>query len=480
MEKGKKLFSGTLLVGGAAAFGKLISLFMLPFFTSALSPSEMGVVEIFISTAVLLTPLFSFYAPQATFRFLAKGERGAVRAGGILLGIGCLLLACVVPLLGYFQVLRPYRFLLYFYVCASLARSFLAHVLRAQGRFGVFALQQVFCILVTVLLQLLLLQISGLGVSGYLLAILLGDAVTFFLLLFCFFPYLEKGERPCAALLGGMLRFALPMIPTALLLWGMGATEKYFLLYYHGEKSMGLYAVAGRFPALIGFAAGVFLEVWHYVALQSGKGEEEADFGRIYAMLLPLAITAGVALDLISPFLIARMLATGYHEAALAVGLLCAGAVCGGLSSFLDSIYTLRLSSISSMLTALLAIAVNLLLSFLLIPRWGMVGAAAAGALSFVFLFFLRLADTARLLAFPRHVKRSALSLLLLLFSGALMAGGRGFLALIPALLALLPVADLLLQVVRFFWGQALEILSDIGKIAKRTVQAKKDRYRDR
>ena len=480
MEKGKKLFFGTLLVGAAAALGKLISLFMLPFFTSALSPSELGVAEIFISTAVLLTPLFSFYAPQATFRFLAKGERGAVRAGAILLCIGCLLLAGVLPLLGYFQVLRPYRFLLYFYVCASLARSFLAHALRARGRFGMFALQQAFCTLTTVLLQILFLRTSTLGVTGYLLAILLGDAVTFFILLSCFFPYLEKGARPSGALFAGMLRFALPLVPTALLLWGMGAIEKYFLLYYHGEGSMGLYTVAGRFPALIGFATGVFLEVWHYVSLQSRGGEEAADFGRVYALLLPLAITAGVVLDLLSPPLITHLLAAGYHEAARAVGLLCVGALCGGLSSFLDSVYSLRLSSLSSMLTAICAIAVNLLLSFLLIPRWGMAGAAGAGALSFVFLFFLRLFDTARLLSFPRYIKRSAAAIALLFFSGALMAGGEGDLAMLVALISLFPVADLLWSALRFFFSHAMSILSYIGKKQKYATHAKKDRYRDR
>ena len=240
---------------------------------------------------------------------------------------------------------------------------------------------------------------------------------------------------------------------------------------------MGLYAVAGRFPSLIGFAAGVFLEVWHYAALQSDQGEEGVLFGRIYALLLPLMLVAGVAIFLLSPFLITRTLASEYGEAVRAVGFLCAGAVCAGLASFLDSVYSLRLSSLSSMLTALSSVVCNLLLSLLLIPRLGMVGAAAAGTLSFAFLFLLRLVDTARLLRFPRYIKRSTVALFLLFSSGGLMAGKRYALAAVLALISLLPVAKLLWNALLFFFEHAVASLSYIGKNKNSVPRTKKDRY---
>lgn len=464
MEQEKKLFSGTVLVGLSAAFGKILSLFLLPFFTVKMSPSAFGIAEIFISTAVLLVPLFSLYAPQATFRFLARGERGAVRAGARLLGGGLLLLTCTIPLLWWFQALRPYRYLLYFYVCASLLRSFLAHILRAEGRFGVFALQQSFCALLTALLQVFFLTATSLGATGYLLGIVLGDLISFLVLLFYFWGHQGKGGHPDRALYGKMLRFSLPLMPAALLWWGMGAMEKYFLLYYHGEASMGLYAVAGRFPALISFAAGIFMEVWHYAALQGEKGEEGALFGRIYALVLPLVITAGAMVSVFSPFLIKGVLAASYGEATRAVGLLSLGAVCGGLASFLDSVYSLRLSSVYSMLTALAATVCNFVLCFLLVPRFGIVGAAMSGALSFALLFALRLWHTAHLLAFPRYAKRSAFSLLSLLFCGGAMAIRSSVFATVMALISVFSVAMLLFDAVIFLCRRSRIFLLHIRK----------------
>ena len=450
MEKEKRLFSGTLLLGVSAALGKLLSLCLLPFFTANLSPEAFGVTEIFISTAVLLVPFFSFCAPQATFRFLAQKEKGAIRAGATLLGVGMALLFCFIPLFGRFDALRPYRYLLYFYVCASLLRSFAAHVLRAEGHFGVFALQQSFCTLCTALLQVLFLRTTTLGAAGYLLGTLLGDAITFLVLVCCFFSQVKAKTRPAPVLYGKLLRYALPLIPAAFFWWGLGAIEKYFLLYYHGAQSMGIYAVAGRFPTLIGFATGIFLEVWHYAALQEEGESEGALFGRIYALILPLAIAAGVAVSVLAPLLISKALASGYGDAVRVVSFLCVGAVCAGLASFLDSVYTLRLSSVSSLLTVAVSGVLNLSLSFLLVPRFGLVGAALSGALSYVALFFLRLWHTARLLPFGRYAGKSALSLLLLFLSGGLMAYGRPAFATVMALISLLPVATLLGNAVLF------------------------------
>ena len=91
MAQEGKLFSNTLLLGVSAAVSKALSFLLLPFYTSELSPAAFGVCEILLSTAVLMISLFSLYAPQATFRFWAQRERGAITAGLWMLGGGLLI-----------------------------------------------------------------------------------------------------------------------------------------------------------------------------------------------------------------------------------------------------------------------------------------------------------------------------------------------------------------------------------------------------
>lgn len=475
MAREGKLFSNTLLLGASAATAKALSFLLLPFYTAALSPAEFGVCEILISTAVLFISLFSLYAPQATFRFLAQRARGALGVGTLLLGGGVLLFTLSIPIWGAIPVLRPYRALLYFYVLASLSHSFVTHILRADGKFALFATQQLFCALASALLQILFLRVLAWGSRGYLLGIALGDAVTVLSLLPALLPILLQNRGISKKMGAQMLRFALPLMPAALLWWGMSAADRYILLYFHGARATGLYAAAGRFPALITFAAGVFLEAWHYAALQHDGESPAARFGRVYALIVPAFLAIGAAVMLFSPLLVRVFLSSSYGGAARIVGFLLFGAVCAGMANFLDSIYTLQMHTVASLVGTALAVLVHVGLGFLLIPSLGAIGAALAGALGYLALFSVRVWHTARFLKFPRLAKRVFASLFLLLGSAALLSINRRFLATVLALIAVFPIGRQLLFSASFLYGRSRALVAHILK--RKNVLKKEKKY---
>lgn len=467
MEREGRLFSHTLLLGVASVISKAITFFMLPFYTAALSPSEFGVADIIVSTAVLLLPIVSLYAPEAVFRFRADGEGRASSVGGLFLLVGLGIFAVCLPLLGLSSLLRPYLLLLYLYVAASLLRSFLAHVLRSDGAFGLYALQQVFCTLLTVLLQILLLKVLKRGVAGFLLAVILSDAFTFLVLLPSVIPRLRGEKRPDRPLCRKMIRYALPMIPSTVLWWVMSVSDRYLILIYHGEAATGVYAAAGRLPGAVTLAIGIFLEAWHYAALRTGEGERGVLFGRIYALLIPALVLMGAALMLFTPLLVSLFLAADYAFAVSLVPLLTFGALCGGLANFLGSIYTLQLRSSAALYTGLLATAGNILLNLFLVPRYGVTGAALSTALSYLLLLVLRLWHTSRYMRFDRHAKTLTVSLALL-FTGALLFGGTYRTAgALLATVSVLPMLRLGLAALRFLARRGIIFLKSLQKREK-------------
>lgn len=466
MEREGKLFSHTLLLGIASVISKAITFFMLPLYTTALDPSEFGVVDILISTAVLLLPIVSLHAPEALFRFRLEGERGALAGGGIYLLIGFLLFLVSVPLFGFSSLLSSYRWILFFYVVTSVLRSFLAHLLRSDGAFALYAVQQIFCALLTVTLQFLFLKVYQYGVVGYLLAVILADAVTSLML----FPYLlaqVKGEiRPSKSLRKQMMRYAFPMIPGSVLWWLMAVADRYLLLAFQGEAATGVLAAAGKLPGLVSLLIGIFMESWHYAALGRKEGKEIL-FGRIYALLVPSVLTIGVVLSLLARPLVFVFLADSYASAAVVVPLLVFGAVCGGLANFVGSVYTLRMRSSATLFTALVCAMGNVLLSFWLLPTLGVLGAALSTALSFAALLFIRLWHTRRLLAFPRLFLLLSSSLLLFFFGALLIGSGRFGTGAFLSLLSLLPMARKGIEALHFLWRRGLAFLSQLKKSEK-------------
>ena len=413
----KRLLSRVLSLGVGAVLSKFTVFFLMPLYTAALPPASFGVVDILLGTAALLIPLAAFGAPDAIFRFVAGGEseRSVMRAAVRLLLLGALCLALLFPFLLFFRVVRPFLHYLFFYVLSAVFHSTLAHLVRARGKYGFYAVQQVFCTLMSATLAYYFLIVRGAGVKGYLLAVLLSDVGTGLLLLL--FLILDKeviGEKTERELLRPVLRFALPLIPTAALWWLLGGAQRYLLLFFCGESATGLYAAALRLPALLSFASGIFLEAWHFTAIRTEKSEQAQSFGKIYGLLLPVLILFSLALIVGSPHLVRHLLAPDFRSAAALVPLLSIAALFGALAQFLSSIYSVALRSGTVLMSSLVAAAVSVTAGLLLIPRFGARGAAWSFVLASFALFFLRALLARRILAFEQHGVKFAFSLAVL------------------------------------------------------------------
>lgn len=405
MEREGKLFSNTVWLCGAAAFSRLIGFFLLPLCTAVLTPAEFGVSEVFISTAVLLIPAVSFHLPETVFRFTAGEERreNAFFTGGVLLACAFLAFALFLWLFPLRGVLSNYRALLYFYVLSSAFRAFFSHVLRAKGQGVLDALQQLFCALLLLFFEVVLLVFWEKGVSGYLLGIALADATTVLFLLVLRSPRFFFGGRWEKGLFSSMLGYALPLLFACAFWWVITSSNRYFLLSFCGETVTGVFAAASRLPALVTFALSLFLQAFQYAALQNTGGGQAFLFSRIYNLLLPALFFSVAGLMLLSPLIVNVLFSAAYREAVKLVPLLLLGALALSLSSFLGSAYSILWRPFSSLFTTFAAASLQTLLNVLLIRGKGAMGAALAFLFSSAFLFFLRLFHVARLLSFETH-----------------------------------------------------------------------------
>lgn len=462
------LFANITALGIGSFFSKLAVFLMLPLYTAVLTPAEFGTVDILLSTAALLIPLVSLGAPEAYFRFVAGGtpERAVTRLSLRFFLVGFSILLAFLPFLALFGVLRPYLPYLFLYILASVWHSFGAHRLRARGAYGMSSIQQLFCTLATVLLALLFLPVLNLGVKGYLLAILSADAVTALILqvyLRATRPVQVETSTPLAR---PFTRYALPLVPTALLWWALSYFDRYILLATHGESAVGIYAAAGKLPALLTFAASVFMEAWHFSAIHAPKERRSLLFSRIYGALLPCLIAFVLFLVLFARPMVKILFASDFEAAAPFVPILALAALFTALSSFLGSIYVVKLRSGAALFSAALAVLVNLVLDLLLIPSLGAFGAAIATLASSTALFFARSIHARRVMPFYQHSLPLFFSFFALTLT-AILSLKHSSIAFFGALIALLP-----------FWREICAIFRFLSQIPpkflkKRTKNAK-------
>ena len=445
MRTKETLLTRSLMLGAATGVSKAVVFLLMPLYTAYLTPAAFGAADIIAGTAVLLLPFVSFNAPEAVFRFRAGGDREkqVFSCGVLMLAGGAVALLLLMPFTAFLPVLETYRVYLFFYVLASVARSFLAHWIRAEGNYMLYAVQQVFCTLATVALLVRFLPVLRLGTGGYLAATVYADALTAAILLFYlrpwrFFSFSAIRKKPLFA----MLRYALPLMPTTVLWWVTSVSDRYIILHYHGEEVMGLYAAAGRIPSVLTFGVAAFLEVWHYTAVQAGEGERTRLFDRVYGLLLPLLTAAAAGLILFSRPLVGLLFADGYAGAARFVPVLAVGSLFSALSAYLGSIYTVRLHSVASLLTALCGAVLNVLLNLWWIPRGGAAAAALATAVSYGALFLLRVFHSRREMLFDPRLPKLAAAVAMLSMLAFLARHGPDPAILLTGAAALFPFAS--------------------------------------
>jgi O-antigen/teichoic acid export membrane protein len=208
-----------------------------------------------------------------------------------------------------------------------------------------------------------------------------------------------------------MNRFGLPLVPSALALWAINFIDRIFIAQYKGQSEVGVYSVAVRISSAIVFLMMAFRLAWPAFAY-SIEDEDEAKrtYGYVLTYLLFVFSWLAVALGLLAPWIV-RLL-TGraeFHEGARVVPLTAfAVTALGGYIVVSIGIGRARKTQFNWVVTGVAAV-IDVALNFALVPSFGMIGAAIAGASAYASMFVLMSLHAQRVYPVPYQWRRIAL-----------------------------------------------------------------------
>jgi O-antigen/teichoic acid export membrane protein len=390
----------TLVYGLGAAVGKLASFLMLPVYTRYLTPADYGVLELLGTTVDLVgmvagvglaAGVFKFHAEQDDPRERRLVMSTAAVATSALAAATCLLGILLSPLLTrmlfgagqpalYFQLF----FLLYLLQSISAVPWMLV---RAQGRPVLFVTLQVAKLVGMLSLNIYFVIHLRMGLMGVLAGNLLATGGTALFLA----AYLVRhaGLGVSRERLRGMTRFGAPVV-----LWSLGSfvlafSDRYFLNHFAGAAEVGVYSLGYRFGFLLSaFAVVPFSQVWEPRRFEIAR---RPDAGAVYTRMfvyLNLAMACGAAAILLFVDDVLRvMVAPAFVPAARVVPLVLAATVVQQWTGYCNLGLYLKNATGWYAASAVAGVAAALALNFLLIPRYGMMGAAWATLGAYVLRF---------------------------------------------------------------------------------------------
>ena len=418
-SKYTRLLTNTAVFTVGKFLSKILVFFMVSLYTSCLSREEFSSAELITGMANLLIPLACAGITEGIFRSAAAktGDKEAFFTNGLLVyGVGSLIFLALSPLLGLLDFFEGSVWLIATYVVVANLHSVVSQYLCAVGYTKLFAGQGILNTALVIALNILFLPVLDLGVTGYVCSIVLADLLTTVFLVFL--TRLWRSVKPRSIsrrTVGDMLRFGLPLVPTALFWWVTGVSDRYMVAWMCSDELNGLYTAAYKIPNLLIYAISIFDSAWKLSVSAEEDPAAQSDFySRVWRVYTTLAFLGGGGLILLSRVLAGILFSSSFVEAWVYIPTLTLATVFTALCTFLSSIYFASKKTMGSMLTAMAGAVCNVLLNLLLIPSYGAMGASVATFAAYFLVCILRLLTTRKLIPFRAEWGRGAVNTLLL------------------------------------------------------------------
>lgn len=410
MNKYKKLMGNTVIFGIGQLLSKLIGFFLVALYTRVMAEAEYSTADLIYNSVNVLYPIVTLSMADAVIRFgMDKSydpKRVFTCANFAVLG-GMAVFMLFTPLVTHVKAIGSYTLLLYICLYFSSFRQISSQFVRASGYVKLFMVDGVLSTFTQLILNLIFLLGFKWGVTGYILSIIISDALSI-----CFLTLMARLERCLDTaffskkLFMEMLRFSAPLIPTYLLWWVTSASDRWFVIGMVGDTENGIYSVAYKLPTLLMLVTTMFYQAWQMSSIEERDSRTLNKFyENVFGAYSSLLFIAAAGLIMLVKPLTTILTGTGsdgsrYHEAYLFTPILIVSMVFQCFCQFLSSVYAVKKRSVNSCITACVAATVNIVLNLVLIPKFGVWGAAIATATSYFACFAVRLFDTRKLIFF--------------------------------------------------------------------------------
>ncbi|MBQ4037604.1 MAG: polysaccharide biosynthesis C-terminal domain-containing protein [Clostridia bacterium] len=418
MNKYKKLFGNSLIFTVASFGSKILSFLFVRFYTELLSVEEYGIIDVFTTTSGLLYPFLTLSIVEAVLRFSIDDEENRKKTFSLgfftVLG-GNLLLLFALPLFGLSEIFREHAIMLFFISFTSAMNVIFSHFSRGLGKTKIFALGGLIHTGAQIGLNVLFLAGLSMGVQGYFLAQILANLISAAFLLIAGGLHRYFSLSFDGGYYKKMLRYSVPLVPNSVFWWIMQASDRYALIYFLGNGVNGLYAVSGKIPTIIDTFSSIFFQAWQLSSVEEANSEDKAAFyTNVFRFVTSaLILLASFIVLLIRP-LFQVLVADAYYSAWRCAPMLILASVFSSCSGFVGVNYVAMKKTVGVFWTTLAGAVTNISLNLLLIPRFGMIGAAFATFVSFFVTFVCRAFHTAKFVKIRYGVRTFVIPALIL------------------------------------------------------------------
>lgn len=398
----KRLGKNTFFVFLGNAGSAVIGMVMLPFYTRLLSTTEYGTSDIINTYALILHSFVSCCIAESIFvypkneieenkiKYFSSGFLFAIFSFGI-----CALLFSIISLgdrnncyLGSFS---QNIWWIWGITGSNFLKNYYQQFTRSIDKMKVYSMAGVVHAVSLALFAFILLPLYGL--SGYLWSLVLSNIVTavYSLLSSGAYKYFKIGGYD-KDYLYKLLQYGVPLIPNSLMWWLVNGVNRPFIEANLGLAALGIFAVASKFPALLYTLYSIFNNAWGITIIEEfGKPDFNAFFNKMINYIFLLILICGCFIISSSKLIILLFAAPEYFEAWRYMPVLTLSFILQSFSGMIGGVFMGEKKSKFFFYSSIYGAITSLLLTYLSIHLFGLMGAPIAMAGAFLVMSLVRL-----------------------------------------------------------------------------------------
>jgi len=369
-------------------------------FTRMLNPSEFGMYVLVFAAISLLSPLMSGWLTQSNLRYYERNRIRGLLQHFMTTSVFAFLFSTALALFFWHaigvlldQIFDPrfsYLFRLGALTLASrCGLSYVLSILRASRdsrRYLVYVLVDAAG---TLVVAYILIAFFGHGADAILLAAgVIGCAISCVELFRYGKQYVKEPKRFSTRKLREFLKYGVPLSAASVGSTTLIMADRFMIGYIVGAQAVGVYAAGYRVAQMsIILLAELVMLAAYPIVIQLFEKSVESDtrvllenlIGMYVVILVPFVFIVAI----LSKDIADLMLGPAFRDAFFIFPWIAAGAFCSGLTMYVSKPFELRERTHFLLYLIAAASGLNIVMNLLLIPRYGIIGAAIASVLAY-------------------------------------------------------------------------------------------------
>jgi len=398
MSKKSELFFNTFIIAIGKMSTQVISVFLLPLYTTMLSTQEYGTYDLIITITTFLAPVVTLLMEEAMFRFLIdcktkKETKNVISQTFSYIVRSTFIFSILIGIIGaIFKV--QYTGIFIIYLIAVIVMLLMNAITRGLGKIKLYSGANVLLSLLTIFLNVLFVAWLKIGMEGLLWSVIISNIIVsiFLFIKLKIYKLVSLKKANNNKTMKEMVKYSIPLVPNSLSWTIINLSDRLIVSSFLGTAANGVYSMAYKFPNYMDTLYSFFYTAWKESASKAlNDGEDERKFyNSIYKTVKNFMYAIVTGLIACLPFIFPILIKGEFQEAYYYAPVLIIATYFSNMSSFFGGIFSAYKNTKVMGITTIISAIINIIINLIFIKFIGIWAAAISTLVATFFVYIQR------------------------------------------------------------------------------------------